>query len=79
MRRSAYRSRVRKYQYVLRFPDHDQITVMEHPGHEVGDRVEIDGTDWVVESIAQTRRWPDVDRALLRPMQDPLDPAGPTA
>ena len=64
---SAYLGTIARAQYILRFPDHDEQRWVEHNGHAPGQRIELDGLVWTIESIVRTRRWNDVDRVFLRP------------
>lgn len=62
---------MRRYQYVMRFPDRDELRLVDgEASHDVGDRFEVDGEEWVVETIARMRRWADVDRVVLRRAED---------
>ena len=69
--RSAYRGTIPRYQYILQFPDHDELRTAEHDGHMPGERIELDGWVWTVESIVRTPRWADVERVVLR-LADPM-------
>jgi hypothetical protein len=53
-------------EYVLRFPNRDEIRLADQDGHALGDPIRIGGYDWIVEAISVPLAGPVSERIALR-------------